>query len=142
MALFSFIDLDAKKLEPLVIALLGAGALYLLYLHMQQSSANAQADQASQASADYINTIEQMAELQALTGNTATGTSTTGASELPTYSGVSATNPNSATVAPSLTQAGTVSAGGATNGITFEIPSLPFSTVSTNFGGPNTGSGA
>lgn len=141
MALFSFIDLDAKKIEPLLVALLGAGALYLLYLHMQQSQANAQADQASNASADYINSIEQLSELQALTGGS-TGASTTAPSELPTYSGISATNPNSATVAPSLTQAGTVSAGGTTNGITFEIPSLPFSTVSTNFGTNAPGSGA
>lgn len=136
MALFSIIDLDSKKLEPLIIGLLGVAALMLLYKHMKDTAANNQQDQASQASADYVQGITDLTELQQLTG---TGTSTTGASEMPTYSA-----PTSATVSPTLNGGATSPAGtaGHANTLNFEIPALPFSTVSTNFGSASTGSGA
>lgn len=73
MAAFSVIDLDLGKATPLlVIAGAGVGAFFLVRYLSQQNAAQSQANtmnSAGDATSQYLNTVEQEAELSQILGD-------------------------------------------------------------------------
>lgn len=87
MALFSLVDLEGKDVENVLIIGLAGVAGYFLYRHLSQAQANNTASayqQASNATTQGLEDLQQLALLQALEGTTAqTGATTQTTTQAP-----------------------------------------------------------